>query len=47
MATSEGGVVKTLKVALGAAGPTPMHATAVEAGAEGKQATPQDIRRRR
>jgi aerobic carbon-monoxide dehydrogenase medium subunit len=44
MATSEGGIVKSLKVALGAAGPTPIHATAVEQALIGKQATPQAIR---
>ena len=44
MATTEGGVVKTLRVALGAAGPTPIHATAVEQALIGKQATPQAIR---
>jgi carbon-monoxide dehydrogenase medium subunit len=44
MATVEGGVVKTLKVALGAAGPTPIHATAVEQALIGQEATPQRIR---
>jgi carbon-monoxide dehydrogenase medium subunit len=44
MATVEGGVVRSLKVALGAAGPTPVHATAVEQALIGQEATPQKIR---
>jgi carbon-monoxide dehydrogenase medium subunit len=44
MATVEGGVVKTLRVALGAAGPTPIHATAVEQALIGQTITPQRIR---
>jgi aerobic carbon-monoxide dehydrogenase medium subunit len=44
MATVEGGVVKTLRVALGAAGPTPIHATAVEQALVGQSITPQRIR---
>ena len=44
MAQVEGGVVKTLRVALGAAGPTPIHATAVEQALLGQSITPQKIR---
>lgn len=39
------GTVRNLRVALGAAGPTPVHATAVEQALEGQQATPDNIRR--
>jgi carbon-monoxide dehydrogenase medium subunit len=39
------GTVRNLRVALGAAGPTPVHATAVEQALEGQQATPENIRR--
>jgi len=41
----EGGVVRGLRVALGAAAPTPVHATAVERELEGQAPTPQAIRR--
>jgi carbon-monoxide dehydrogenase medium subunit len=44
MATVEGGTVKSLRVALGAAGPTPIHATAVEQALVGQSITPQRIR---
>ena len=44
MATVEGGTVKSLRVALGAAGPTPIHATAVEQALVGQSITPQKIR---
>jgi len=39
------GAVRNLRVALGAAGPTPVHATAVEQELEGSQPTPEAIRR--
>ena len=39
------GAVRNLRVALAAAGPTPVHATAVEQALEGQQATPENIRR--
>jgi carbon-monoxide dehydrogenase medium subunit len=38
------GKVSNLRVALGAAGPTPVHATAVEQALEGQAATPENIR---
>jgi aerobic carbon-monoxide dehydrogenase medium subunit len=41
----ENGIVRKLRVALGAAGPTPVHATNVEQALEGQQATPENIRR--
>jgi carbon-monoxide dehydrogenase medium subunit len=41
----EDGTVRNLRVALGAAGPTPVHATNVEQALEGRQATPDNIRR--
>jgi carbon-monoxide dehydrogenase medium subunit len=41
----EDGTVRHLRVALGAAGPTPVHATNVEQALEGQQATPDNIRR--
>jgi carbon-monoxide dehydrogenase medium subunit len=41
----EGGVCHELRVALGAAGPTPVHATAVEAEIEGQNVSPASIRR--
>src|SRR5207253_1626360 len=44
MATVEGGVCKTLRVALGAAGPTPIHATTVEEMLVGQTITPDLIR---
>jgi carbon-monoxide dehydrogenase medium subunit len=40
-----GGAVRNLRVALAAAAPTPVHATAVEQALEGQQATPENIRR--
>ena len=40
----EGGIVRGLRVALIAAGPTPVHATAVESALEAQSATPQSIR---
>lgn len=40
----EGGVCRSLRVALGAAGPTPIHATAVEQALVGKQVNAQAIR---
>lgn len=40
----EDGIVRNLRVALGAAGPTPVHATAVEQALEGQVATPEAIR---
>jgi carbon-monoxide dehydrogenase medium subunit len=39
-----GGRVSNLRVALGAAGPTPVHATAVEQALEGQTPTPEAIR---
>jgi carbon-monoxide dehydrogenase medium subunit len=39
------GVCRGLRIALGAAGPTPVHATAVERQLEGKTVTPEGIRR--
>ena len=39
-----GGKVSNLRVALGAAGPTPVHATAVEQALEGQTPTPEAIR---
>jgi carbon-monoxide dehydrogenase medium subunit len=39
------GAVRNLRVALGAAGSTPVHATAVEQALEGQQATADNIRR--
>jgi len=39
------GVARNLRVALGAAGPTPVHATAVEQALEGRQVTADAIRR--
>ncbi|HWO71922.1 MAG TPA: xanthine dehydrogenase family protein subunit M [Dehalococcoidia bacterium] len=39
------GAVRNLRVALGAAGPTPVHATAVEQELEGSEPTPEAIRR--
>jgi carbon-monoxide dehydrogenase medium subunit len=39
------GTVRNLRVALGAAGPIPIHATAVEQALEGQQATAENIRR--
>src|SRR6266545_4666039 len=44
MGQVEGGSVRNLKVALGAAGPTPVHATNVEAALQGQSASPQAIR---
>jgi carbon-monoxide dehydrogenase medium subunit len=44
MATVQDGTVGSLKVCLGAAGPTPVHATAVEEALLGKTPTPQAIR---
>src|SRR3954447_13235394 len=44
MATVENGVCKTLRIALGAAGPTPIHATSVEQALVGQTITPQLIR---
>jgi aerobic carbon-monoxide dehydrogenase medium subunit len=41
----ENGIVRNLRVALGAAGPTPVHATNVEQALEGQPATPENIRR--
>jgi carbon-monoxide dehydrogenase medium subunit len=41
----QGGTIRNLRVALGAAGPTPVHATAVEQALEGQQATAENIRR--
>jgi aerobic carbon-monoxide dehydrogenase medium subunit len=41
----ENGIVRNLRVALGAAGPTPVHATNVQQALEGQQATPDNIRR--
>ncbi len=41
----EGGVVRGLRVALGAAAPTPLHATAVERELEGQAPSPENIRR--
>jgi carbon-monoxide dehydrogenase medium subunit len=41
----QNGTVRNLRVALGAAGPTPVHATAVEQALEGQQATADNIRR--
>ena len=41
----QNGIVRNLRVALGAAGPTPIHATAVEQALEGQQATAENIRR--
>jgi aerobic carbon-monoxide dehydrogenase medium subunit len=41
----ENGMVRNLRVALGAAGPTPVHATNVQQALEGQQATPENIRR--
>lgn len=41
----EGGICHELRVALGAVGPTPVHATAVEAELEGSNVTPEAIRR--
>lgn len=38
------GKVNNLRVALGAAGPTPIHATAVQQALEGQAATPENIR---
>ena len=40
----EGGVCRSLRIALGAAGPTPVHATAVEQALVGKQVNAQAIR---
>jgi aerobic carbon-monoxide dehydrogenase medium subunit len=39
------GTVRNLRVALGAAGPTPVHATAVEQALEGRSISPDAIRR--
>jgi carbon-monoxide dehydrogenase medium subunit len=39
------GTIRNLRVALGAAGPTPVHATAVEQALEGQQASQDAIRR--
>jgi carbon-monoxide dehydrogenase medium subunit len=44
MGQVEGGSVRNLKVALGAAGPTPVHATNVEAALQGKTVSDQAIR---
>ena len=44
MGQVEGGSVRNLKVALGAAGPTPVHATNVEAALQGQSVSPQAIR---
>ncbi|HEY7373793.1 MAG TPA: xanthine dehydrogenase family protein subunit M [Polyangia bacterium] len=44
MATVQDGTVGSLRVCLGAAGPTPVHATAVEEALLGKTPTPQAIR---
>jgi len=41
----QNGTIRNLRVALGAAGPTPVHATAVEQALEGQQATAENIRR--
>jgi carbon-monoxide dehydrogenase medium subunit len=41
----DNGIVRNLRVALGAAGPTPVHATNVQHSLEGQQATPENIRR--
>jgi len=41
----ENGAVRNLRVALGAAAPTPVHATAVQDALEGQQATAENIRR--
>jgi carbon-monoxide dehydrogenase medium subunit len=41
----ENGTVRNLRVALGAAAPTPVHATAVEQALEGQAATQDNIRR--
>jgi carbon-monoxide dehydrogenase medium subunit len=41
----QNGTIRNLRVALGAAGPTPIHATAVEQALEGQQATAENIRR--
>ncbi len=41
----QNGTIRNLRVALGAAGPTPIHATAVEQALEGQQATKENIRR--
>jgi carbon-monoxide dehydrogenase medium subunit len=40
----ENGTVRNLRVALGAAAPTPVHATAVQDALEGQQATAENIR---
>jgi carbon-monoxide dehydrogenase medium subunit len=40
----DNGTIRNLRVALGAAGPTPVHATAVEQALEGQQATAAAIR---
>ena len=39
------GVCRGLRIAIGAAGPTPIHATAVERELEGRTVTPEGIRR--
>ena len=44
MGQVEGGSVRNLKVALGAAGPTPVHATNVETALQGQSVSPQAIR---
>jgi carbon-monoxide dehydrogenase medium subunit len=41
----DNGAVRNLRVALGAAAPTPVHAVAVQQALEGQQATPENIRR--
>ena len=41
----ENGTVRNLRVALGAAAPTPVHAVAVQNALEGQSATPENIRR--
>jgi len=43
-AETEGGVCRNLRVALGAAGPTPLRASAVEQALEGKAITPAAVR---
>ncbi len=44
MAQTEGSDIRSLRVALGAAGPTPIHATNVEAAMRGISVSPQSIR---
>jgi carbon-monoxide dehydrogenase medium subunit len=41
----DNGTVRNLRVALGAAAPTPVHAVAVQNALEGQQATSEHIRR--